>query len=803
MRQGESVAAVDCYEQAAERYAALGMHTSAIALCNKALRIAPDRISLYRKLGGLHARTGLLAEGRRSCMVFVERAIQSGNLSDAKQAVEEFAAETGDEQIRLAYMDVLQSSGATTAAVGEAVVAVPEPPQPTLEEDPVTRETLNLATLVAAELGRMDFESGFDPIRPVCRLADPPGSRTAALDGTRLLLGRFRAQLGEPLPDDDLTVRYDLGVEFMTIGLIDEAIEEFQRAIQHPALVEAANARIAECLASRRSFKGIAAHTNVELPPVDEEEIHDVVADSEADSVELAGVPEDETAAGVHDEEVTEDDTTELEGHYFRARLAQYRIRRAEDRHTTDFGAHVELGAAYAEMDLQQEAVREFAVAVKGPRPIASRASRALRRLGESPETLPELAIHIVEVLSIAAMDDVANDLAETLAVSWGDDHPLADRLAALRKEIVRAAEELPSLESLFPGVGIPHSDPEQQAATDSNDLRELDALLSELEDGEGSDGIGEALRVDDEHIQVLKAAETHREEGRLEEAEAVLISLLDQLMKTRRPREAMTVVDRLLVLRPDDVPLYHQKTELALMVNDRHGLLAAYAQLGACLRRQGASRSARTAFGRILDFDPENSEARAAISELDREELEFEKRAASDQSSERLVRTHASDAERSEFDAMLDDLGLDKEEDRPGVVPDSSALSDSDEPDPGADAASHCELGLAFHQMGMWEEAADELRAALPYLEDTSEALAALGESLHQAGNHKEAIEELAPFIEVAATDGSMVGALYYLAQALRAEGRDSEARDTLARVEAASPGYRDTAELLSQLSL
>jgi len=649
----------------------------------------------------------------------------------------------------------------------------------------------------------MDFDSGFDPIRPVRTAADPPRPRTDGLEGTRRLLGQFRTQLGEPLPDDDLTGRYDLGVELMTIGLIDEAIEEFQRAIQHPALVEAANARIAECLASRRSFEGIAAHPAVELAPVDEGENHDVAAESEADPLELAGVTEDETAAGDSDEDVAEDDTTELEGHYFRARLAQYRIRRAEDRHSTDFGAHVELGAAYAEMDLQQEAVREFAVAVKGPRPIASRASRALQRLGESPETLPELALRIVEVLSTAAMDDVANDLAETLAGSWGDDHPLAVRLAALREEIVRAAEELPSLESLFPGVGIPRADSEHQAATDSNDLRELDALLSELEEGEGSDGIGEALRVDDEHIQVLKAAETHRKEGRLEEAEAVLIALLEQLLKTRRPREAMTVVDRLLVLRPDDVALYHQQTELALMVNDRRGLLAAYAQLGACLRRQGASRSARTAFGRILDFDPENSEARAAISELDREELEFEKRAASDQSSELLIRTHASDAERSEFDAILDDLGLDKEENRPVVVLDSSAPSDSDEPDPAVGAASHCELGLAFHQMGMWEEAANELRAALPYLEDTSEALEAFGECLHQAGNNKEAIDELAPFIEVAVADGSVVGALYYLAQAMRAEGRDSEARDTLARVEDASPGYRDAAELLSQLSL
>ncbi|TFG65558.1 MAG: tetratricopeptide repeat protein, partial [Gemmatimonadales bacterium] len=557
------------------------------------------------------------------------------------------------------------------------------------------------------------------------------------------------------------------------------------------ALVEAANARIAECLFARRSSTGFTEPPAVERPAVDQVPILDVEA--AAALPEAVGVTEVQTASGDDTEAITDEDSTELEGHYFRARLAQYRIRRAEDRHTTDFGAHAELGAAYAEMDLLQEAVREFAVAVKGPRPTASQASRSLRRLGESPDTLPELAIHIVEVLSAAALDELADELARTLADSWGGDHPLAARLQDVRADIERAADQLPSLESLFPGVGVPKAD--------SNDLRELDELLSELEQGEPSDEIGEALRVDDEHIQVLREAEAHRKGGRLEEAEAVLYALLDQLQESRRPREAMTVVDRLLILRPEEVVLYHQKTELALMVNDRQGLLAAFAQLGACLRRQGATRGARTAFGRMLDFDPANEEARAAIADIDCAELELEREAASRQT-EVPRRTLASDVERSEFDAMLDDLGLEQAEDPEADALDEYTGVELHDADSIVDADSHFELGLAFRQMGMWEEAVAELRAALPHLENASEALEALGESLHRAGKNEEAIAELAPRIDVAADDSTMVGALYYLAQAMRAEGRDSDARDSLARVETASPGYRDAAELLSELS-
>jgi len=843
MRLGEAGAAVDCFEQAAQCYAAQGMHTSAIALCNKALRIAPDRDAIYRQLGGLHARTGLLAEGRRNCMIFVGRAIESGRLVEARQAVDEFVAETGDEQIRLAYADALQSRGDTAEAAGQIKIvhdarlsrgsdvsaligqiqqlesqgqteaATSERSRPDAEQSPAIGKPVNLATLVARELEATGGECGFEPVPPPRPATASSKPATDGLNATRRMLGRFRAWLADNVSDDDLTVRYDLGVELMTIGLIDEAIEEFRRAIQDPALVEAANTRIAECLVSRWPSGEYAAPPAIESPLVDPAPMPDVEPETEVvplDAVEVTGIIPDATDEA--DEVVEEDSVDEpddMDGHYFRARLAQYRIRRAEERHATDFGAHAELGAAYVEMDLLQEAVRELAVAVKGPRPIASGAALVLRQLGESRETLPELAIHIVQVLSNAAMDESADELARTLADSWGEDHSLAERLQTVRTEIEQAADKLQSLEALFPTVGPLDFDQAEGGVEQgplpevgNDDPRELDELLSELEQGEPSDAISEALLVDDQYIQALKAAEDHRMADRPEEAETILYELLEQLQESRRPREAMTVVDRLLVLQPDDVVLCHQKTELALMVNDRRGLLAAYAQLGACLRRQGASRSARTAYGRILDFDPENEEARGAIADIDREELEQEREAASVQSSSRSTRTRASDAERSEFDALLDDLGLESSEDPEHVVSGADSGIDSQASDPIAEANSRCELGLAFRQMGMWEEAAEELRAALPHLVDVSEALEALGECLHQEGHHEALIAEFPPRIDAVADDHSMVGALYYLAQAQRAEGRDSEARDTLARVEAASPGYRDAAELLSELS-
>ena len=107
----------------------------------------------------------------------------------------------------------------------------------------------------------------------------------------------------------------------------------------------------------------------------------------------------------------------------------------------------------------------------------------------------------------------------------------------------------------------------------------------------------------------------------------------------------------------------------------------------------------------------------------------------------------------------------------------------------------------MAFRQMGMWEEAAEELLAALPLLADDAEILEAVGESLRMAGRDNEAIAHLEPRVDRVQGDAA-VGVRYQLAQALLSSGRDADAREALALVEEVRPGYRDAARLLSELS-
>ncbi|HEX9108807.1 MAG TPA: hypothetical protein VF832_16290, partial [Longimicrobiales bacterium] len=111
--------AVAFYEQAADHYAADGLFNNAIALCNKALRQAPDRLELYRKLGRLSASQGFLTDARRWFVEFAERSLKHGALDDAFDALGELADFTDDPEIRELLARQLRAHDRIPEAVDE------------------------------------------------------------------------------------------------------------------------------------------------------------------------------------------------------------------------------------------------------------------------------------------------------------------------------------------------------------------------------------------------------------------------------------------------------------------------------------------------------------------------------------------------------------------------------------------------------------------------------------------------------------------------------------------------------------
>src|SRR2546425_12380733 len=82
--------AADYYERAVDRYAELGFHNNAIAMCNKVLRNAPARQTTYLKLAKLYASKGFLAEAKQNFVEYAERMERVGKIQHAFAALKEF-----------------------------------------------------------------------------------------------------------------------------------------------------------------------------------------------------------------------------------------------------------------------------------------------------------------------------------------------------------------------------------------------------------------------------------------------------------------------------------------------------------------------------------------------------------------------------------------------------------------------------------------------------------------------------------------------------------------------------------------
>src|SRR2546422_10281979 len=86
----DSAGAADWYDRAVDKYAELGVHNNAIAMCNKVLRNAPGRQTTYLKLAKLYAAKGFMAEAQQNFVTYAERMQKIGKIQQAFAALKEF-----------------------------------------------------------------------------------------------------------------------------------------------------------------------------------------------------------------------------------------------------------------------------------------------------------------------------------------------------------------------------------------------------------------------------------------------------------------------------------------------------------------------------------------------------------------------------------------------------------------------------------------------------------------------------------------------------------------------------------------
>ncbi|MGB5304049.1 MAG: tetratricopeptide repeat protein, partial [Gemmatimonadota bacterium] len=139
------------------------------------------------------------------------------------------------------------------------------------------------------------------------------------------------------------------------------------------------------------------------------------------------------------------------------------------------------------------------------------------------------------------------------------------------------------------------------------------------------------------------------------------------------------------------------------------------------------------------------------------------------------------------EIDAMFEDLNAED--------------ADEEVEEAAPDYESHYELGIAFRQMEMWDEAAREFKMALQGISDALPAYERLGECLVALRRYDEARRTLGLAVTQPGTDEEKVGVLFQLGIAHMRSGDRAAARTCLERVLQIDPSRADATQLLSTL--
>ena len=712
--------AADYYDRAVDRYAELGFHNNAIAMCNKVLRNAPARQTIYLKLAKLYAAKGFFAEAKLNFVEYAERMQRAGKVEQAFAALKEFAdLSSQSETLREMLEEHLRMYGDPGKRPSMKAPAPAKGPP-----DDVTKSgKRKTSSLVFLDLDEPPARKGSvaappKPAAPRVPPAPPP----------------------EPEPDDSLDIE--------RTSLAGDVDDGGGGALDGLELTSSDFGTVRSAAPSAPSLRD-------DLPPP-------------RDVRPLAGL-----------EPTAEDETDE------------------------------------AVQDAPRVPPRMQPL--KAPRPPAPgpRVNPLKPTRPASPPPAPPKRKTVVEIPPLELETDFDDVIAE--GGHDVDDQPLA--MEDVGGKFVQTEDDTSISMGRRTGrrdVGaegiINQGDLSSSLVFDNIERAPIPSSIEQLEglvadnpdDPEAHQALGEAL---------IEAGQRERGIEELDIATAGFET-------NGRLDQARDLVDETLRLDPNSIRHRQKAVEFAFKAGDKGKLIDAYLELADTLLRGDLPEKARAVYERVADHDPANERAKSALSML-------APPPASPAKPEGKVK--AKDAKmrvRHEVDAGADfvDLGsmilddAEPEKDTRMKVAEEEPTGDEEqdfhdmlarfkqgieENIDEADFQSHYDLGVAFKEMGLLDEAIAELQKALRAPEGKLRTSEALGVCFFEKGAHTVVESILRRGLELPASgDQERLGVLYWLGRSLEAQGNLPEARELYGRVFAVDIRFRDVGERIKALA-
>src|SRR5437016_3827493 len=783
--------AADYYDRAVDKYAELGFHNNAIAMCNKVLRNAPARQTTYLKLAKLYAAKGFMAEAKQNFLEYAERMQKAGKIQQAFAALKELADISAESaHLREMLEEHLRMYGAPER---RPAVAPAAPPKAEPRDDPAKSGKRKSSSLVFLDVDEPPASQGGHMPRTVPSAKPPP--------------------VAEPEPEPELEPE---PVE----GLIEPPAAEPDSSldIESTSLVEGLDPTVpADTL---EGFETTSAEFgDIRVDPADVPSLReDVSVDDVAPMAELEPTVSEDASAAEVDEELEPLLDVEIESPA--PPLPKVTPTRP--------GAPM-APPAPASRPAVGPPPRTPGPKAPAPKfgPPRAEPPKVKPVVPKRPPAAPPGRKTLVEVPPLELEPDF--DTGTTDEAHEVDDEPLATDETPAGDDSAATFIQTEADTSITPSGrrsaaidlgldGVVNQGTDRSSLVFANieatpaqpTLEELEGRVADdPDDPEAHQALGEAL---------IEGGERDRGIEELDHATTGFEN------RGRLPH-AQDLVDEILRLDPNSVRHRQKQVEFAFKSGDKTKLIAAYLELADTLLRSDLPDKARAVYQRVAEHDPGNTRATAALAMLapvatpppeppakpKAKVRDTEGRTAA-RDAKMKVRDEAAEAgDFVDLSAMILDEDLPERDTRMKVA-DEEPTGDEERDfqemlarfkqgiDENIDEGhfqSPYDLGVAFKEMGLLDEAIAELQKALRSPDGKLKSSEALGVCFIDKGAYVVAESILRRALDLPASgDQERLGVLYWLGRALEELGKRVEARELYGRVFAVDIRFRDVSE-------
>ncbi len=293
----------------------------------------------------------------------------------------------------------------------------------------------------------------------------------------------------------------------------------------------------------------------------------------------------------------------------------------------------------------------------------------------------------------------------------------------------------------------------------------------------------------------------------------------------------ATSIANEIILLEPNSVVHLQKCVEFVYRRGDESQLVPAYLALANGLFRSGAMEQAQTVYERVVELDPENQEAKEGLATVEQfvpqEEPAAEEAppAASEPMEEPTPAATSTPtapprpAARSSAFVDLGDFILGGDEEKSTRMVGRDEQRDHEQRDLSlmltqfkkgieenideADAHAHYDLGVAFKEMGLLDEAISEFQKALRSDDTRLRAAESLGLCFYEKGQLQVAATVMRRAVDAdKGGDEAKIGLLYWLGRCEEEQSKTAEALVYYQRAFAVDINFQDVGQRLSALS-